>query len=74
MKTLIKRHLRDLYKASSVMIYMQMITNVLGIHYVGFSDLIKSRLIIEKETHRLEPLERLKEGWLAHSWFAAEER
>lgn len=31
----IKRHLRNLYKASSVMIYMQMNTNVLGIHYVG---------------------------------------
>lgn len=56
------------------MIYMQMNTNVLGIHYVGFSDLIKSRLIIEKETHRPEPLERLKEGWLAHSWFVAEEK
>lgn len=28
---------RNLYKASSVMIYMQMNTNVLGIHYVGFS-------------------------------------
>ena len=47
---LIKRHIRNLYKASSVMICMQMNTNVLGIHYVGFSDLIKSRLIIEKET------------------------
>ena len=55
------------------MIYMQMNTNVLGIHYVGFSDLINSRLIIQKERHRLEPLERLKEGWPARSWFAAEE-
>lgn len=49
---LIKRHLRNLYKASSVMIYMQMNPNVLGIHYVGFSDLIKSVLIMEKYTHR----------------------
>lgn len=48
---LIKRHLRNLYKASSVMIYMQMSWNVLGIHYVGFSDLIKSMLIMEKEIH-----------------------
>lgn len=48
---LIKRHLRNLYKASSVMIYMQMNPNVLGIHYVGFSDLIKFVLIMEKEIH-----------------------
>lgn len=48
---LIKRHLRDLYKASSVMIYMQMNLNVLGIHYVGFSELIKSMLIMERELH-----------------------
>lgn len=33
------------------MIYMQMNLNVLGIHYVGFSDLIKSMLIMEKEMH-----------------------
>ena len=48
---LIKRHLRNLYKASSVMIYMQMNLNVLGIYYVGFSDLIKSMLILKKEMH-----------------------
>lgn len=54
---LIKRHLRNLYKASSGMIYMQMNLNVLGIHYVGFSDLIKSGLITEKETHTLQPRE-----------------
>lgn len=33
------------------MIYMQMNPNVLGIHYVGFSDLIKSTFIMEKYTH-----------------------
>lgn len=48
---LIKRHLRNLYKASSVMIYMQMNLNVLGIHYVEFSDLIKSMLVMKKEMH-----------------------
>lgn len=38
---LIKKHPRNLYKASSVMIYMQMNPNVLGIHYGGFWDFYK---------------------------------
>lgn len=67
---LIKRHLRNLYKASSVMIYMQMNLNVLGIHYVGFSDLIKSVLIMEKYTHRA--IREFEARWLVHSWFEAE--
>lgn len=70
---LIKRHLRNLYKASSVMIYMQMNPNVLGIHYVGFSDLIKIWLITGKEIHTLEPPERLKQGQLVQSHFEAKQ-
>lgn len=48
---LIKRHRRNLYRASSVMIYMQMSQNVLSIYYGGFSDFIQSMLIMEKEIH-----------------------
>lgn len=64
---LIKKHLRNLYKASSVMIYMQMNLNVLGIHYVGFSDLIKSVLIMEIETHSTETLGASRQGQLGSS-------
>lgn len=67
---LIKRHLRNLYKASSVMIYMQMNLNVLGIHYVRFSDLIKSMLIMEEYMHRA--IREFEARWLVHSWFEAE--
>lgn len=66
---LIKRHLRNLYKASSVMIYMQMNLNVLGIHYVGFSDFIKSMPIVEKYTQRAT--REFETRMLVHSWNAA---
>lgn len=55
------------------MIYMQMNPNVLGIHYVGFSDLIKIWLITGKEIHTLEPPERLKQGQLVQSHFEAKQ-
>lgn len=63
---LIKRHLRNLYKASSVMIYMQMNLNVPGIHYLGFSNLIQSMLIMKKKYTNIEPPESLKQGQLVH--------
>lgn len=69
---LIKRHLRNLYKASSVMIYMQMNLNVPGIHYLGFSNLIKSMLIMKKKYTHLEPLESLRPGRLVHPRFKAD--
>lgn len=72
LKMLIKRHLRNLYKASSVMIYMQMNLSVPGIHYLGFSNLIKSMLIVKKKYTHIEPLESLKQGRLVHPWFKAE--